>query len=71
VDTDAAPDADELHRLIAESRLDDAPPHQPAPDRFVYRIDVDGQVTTLGEGQLSPPQQALVRRVLEADSPEN
>lgn len=41
-----------LQRLIDQIDLDDLPAPTPAPDRFVYTIDVGGRTTQIGEEDL-------------------
>jgi len=61
VDTDERPDADDWKRLVDRADLRDR--GRPAPDRFVYRIDVDGRTAHVGEADLDEPTRALIDRV--------
>lgn len=69
VDTDGRPDADDWHRMVARAGLDDPADltdRGPAgrPDRYVYRIEVDGRTAQVGEADLDEPTRALVDSVL-------
>lgn len=64
VDTRGRRDADDWHDLVRRADLGSAPPHRPAPDRFVYIIDVDDQQVTIGEQDLAGARLELVDRVL-------
>lgn len=63
VDTDGRPDADHWHRMVARADLSDRGPGG-GPDRFVYRIEVDGRTAQVGEADLDEPTRALVDSVL-------
>jgi hypothetical protein len=67
VDTDGRPDAAEWEELVRTAGLDAAPASPPQPDRFTYRIDVDGRTVTVAEQDLTGPLHTLVQRVLAAD----
>jgi hypothetical protein len=64
VDTAERPDARELEELVASAQLDALPETPPQPDRFTYRIDVDGREVTVAEPDLTGPMHTLVERVL-------
>lgn len=64
VDTAGRGDADDWHTLVRRADLGSAPPHRPAPDRFVYTIEVDGDEVTVGEADLTGPLEELIDRVL-------
>ncbi|WP_233358602.1 protealysin inhibitor emfourin [Thermomonospora amylolytica] len=53
-----------LRDLLDRVDLNGMPPPGRVPDRFVYEIDVDGRVTTVGEAELTGPLRELVRHVL-------
>jgi len=53
-----------LRELVARVDLGRLPPPGRIPDQFVYEIDIDGQVTTVGEAQLTGPLRELVHHVL-------
>ncbi len=57
-------DAAARHDLVRRADLAGVPPHQPAPDRFVYTIIVDGHEVTVGEAELTEPLRELADRVL-------
>jgi hypothetical protein len=67
LDTDAlSPDeAQELHALVEEARLDDVPEPGRArgPDRFTYELTIDDRRITLPEGAMTPARRALVKRL--------
>jgi hypothetical protein len=67
IDTEGRPDAAEFEELVRTARLDHVRESPPQPDRFTYRIDVDGHTVTAGESDLTGPLHTLVRRVLAAD----
>ncbi|MCW2569379.1 MAG: Metalloprotease [Mycobacterium sp.] len=67
VDTDGRPDAAEWEELVRTAGLDAVPASRPQPDRFTYRVDVDGRTVTVGEHDLTGPLHTLVQRVLAAD----
>lgn len=76
VDTARRGDADLWERLVREAGLaartgpENAAPHQPAPDRFVYTIRVDQREVSVGEADLTEPLRELIDRVLSAGSPD-
>lgn len=53
-----------LHRLVDRVDLGRVPPPGRIPDQFVYEIDIDGHVATVGEAQLTGPLRELVHHVL-------
>nr|WP_245536875.1 MULTISPECIES: protealysin inhibitor emfourin [Thermomonospora] len=53
-----------MRELVARVDLGRLPPPGRIPDQFVYEIDIDGQVTTVGEAQLTGPLRELVHHVL-------
>jgi hypothetical protein len=67
VDTDGRADAAEWEELVKTAGFDALPASPPQPDRFTYRIDVDGRTVTVGERDLTGPLHTLVQRVLSAD----
>ena len=64
VDTDRRPDAAEWEELVRTAGLAAVPASRPQPDRFTYRVDVDGRTVTVGEPDLTGPLHTLVHRVL-------
>ncbi|HEY0487781.1 MAG TPA: protealysin inhibitor emfourin [Mycobacteriales bacterium] len=65
VDTAGRPDAAEFEELVRSARLGAVGPAKTGqPDRYSYRVDVDGHTVTLGEDDLSGPLHTLVERVL-------
>lgn len=64
VDTAGRSAAGAWHDLVHRADLERPPEHQPAPDRFVYTITVDGREITVGEAELTEPLRELVDRVL-------
>lgn len=63
VDTEGRPDADDWHRMVDQADLTDRGPGG-RPDRYVYRIEVDGRTAQVGEADLDEPTRALVDSVL-------
>lgn len=63
VDTEGRPDADDWHRMVDQADLTDRGP-EGRPDRYVYRIEVDGRTAQVGEADLDEPTRALVDSVL-------
>ncbi|MQA98511.1 MAG: hypothetical protein GEV11_29410 [Streptosporangiales bacterium] len=64
VDTGGRGDAAAWQELVRRARLDAAPAYRPAPDRYVYDIEVDGRSYRVGEADLGGPMAELVDRVL-------
>lgn len=64
VDTEGRGDAEAWHGLVRRADLANAPPHRPAPDRFVYTIRVDAEEVTVSEQDLAGALLELVDRVL-------
>jgi hypothetical protein len=65
VDTSTRDDAKELEELVRTARLDAVPASPPQPDRYVYKVDVDGKEVTVAEPDLDGPLHTLVKKVLE------
>jgi hypothetical protein len=67
VDTETlAPDeAQELHALVDEARLDEVGEPGPArgPDRFTYELTLDDRRITLPESEMTPARRELVKRL--------
>jgi hypothetical protein len=67
VDTDKLPaeQAQELHALVEEAKLDEVP--QPGrargPDRFTYELTIDDRRVTLPESEMTPARRELVKRL--------
>lgn len=53
-----------LARLVDRVDLGSVPPPGRIPDQFLYRIDIDGSETAVGEAQLNGPLRELVHYVL-------
>ncbi|MGH3320597.1 MAG: protealysin inhibitor emfourin [Streptosporangiaceae bacterium] len=64
IDVGDRADAEEWTRLIRDADLDHVRPHVPAPDRFVYRIDIGDTHVSVGEAELTGPIRRLIDRVL-------
>jgi hypothetical protein len=56
--------AQEVRQLLRRVDLQQITTSGPAPDRFVYTVEVDHQSVTLGERDLSPDLQRVVQIVL-------
>jgi hypothetical protein len=54
-----------LNGLVDRVDLGRVPPPGRIPDQFVYQIDIDGRVATVGEAQLTGPLRELVHHVLD------
>lgn len=66
VDTDQRPDAGDWKHLVDRADLSDRGHPPGKPDRYVYRIDVDGRTAHVGEADLDEPTRALIDRVFAA-----
>jgi hypothetical protein len=71
VDTSGRPDAAEWEELVRTSGVTSGSAPLPGrgsgagqPDRFTYKIDVDGREVTVAEHELTGPLHTLVQRVL-------
>ncbi|HEV7825968.1 MAG TPA: protealysin inhibitor emfourin [Mycobacteriales bacterium] len=67
VDTTGRADAPEWEELVRTARLDSVPAASRAPgqpDRYTYRVDVDGREVTVPEQSLTGPLHTLVQKVL-------
>lgn len=64
VDTSARDDAEDWHDLVRRADLTGRGEPAGRPDRFTYRIDVDGTTAHIGETDLDEPTRELVDRVL-------
>lgn len=64
IDTEERSDADAWHALVRQADLANAPPHRPAPDRFVYTIRVEDDEVTISEQDLAGALLELVDRAL-------
>ena len=64
VDTSARDDAADWHDLVRRADLSGRGEPTGRPDRFTYRIDVDGTTAHVGEADLDEPTRELVDRVL-------
>lgn len=64
VDTEDRGDAEDWRALVRRADLRNAPPHRPAPDRFVYTVRVDAEEVTVSEQDLAGALLELVDRVL-------
>jgi hypothetical protein len=67
LDTEALPpeEAQELHALVEEAKLDDVPEPVRArgADRFTYELTVGDRRITLPESEMTPARRALVKRL--------
>ena len=67
VDTDKLPpdEAQELHALVEEAKLDEVGAPGPArgPDRFTYELTIDDRRVTLPESEMTPARRELVKRL--------
>ncbi|NMH97251.1 hypothetical protein HF526_07970 [Pseudonocardia sp. K10HN5] len=64
VDTAQRADASEWDELVKTARLDSVSRPKNKPDRFTYRVEVDGRTVTVAEPDLHGPLHTLVERVL-------
>jgi hypothetical protein len=68
VDTSSLPPAEaaQLEHLVARAGLDALPPMAPTdPDRFEYRLEVDGRTFTFGERQVRAALRPLLAALLD------
>jgi hypothetical protein len=66
VDTDtlAPEEAQELHALVEDAKLDEIPePGARGPDRFTYELTIDGRRLPLPEEAMTPARRALIKRL--------
>jgi hypothetical protein len=67
VDTETLPpeEAQELHALVDEARLDEVAAPGPArgADRFTYELTIDGRSITLPETAMTPARRELIKRL--------
>ena len=67
LDTETLPpeEAQELHALVEEAKLDEVPEPGRArgPDRFTYEVSIDDRRVTLPESEMTPARRALVKRL--------
>ncbi|HEY3685697.1 MAG TPA: protealysin inhibitor emfourin [Streptosporangiaceae bacterium] len=68
VDTAGRADADAWHALVGRADLGAEGPPAGRPDRYVYRISVDGRTAHVGEADLDDPTRELIDRVFESGS---
>lgn len=66
IDTSERDDAQEWHDLVRRADLSAHEESAGKPDRYTYRVDVDGRTTKIGEADLDEPTRLLVNRVLAA-----
>lgn len=67
VDTEGRPDADALHALVDRADLGGREPSTGRPDRYTYRISVDGRTAHVGEEDLDDPTRELIDRVFRSE----
>jgi len=67
VDTEtlAPEEAQELHALVDEAKLDEVgePGRARGADRFTYEVTVDDRRVSLPESELTPARRALIKRL--------
>ena len=64
-ETLASDEAEALHALLEEAKLDEVPEPGRArgPDRFSYELRVDDRRVTLSEADMTPARRELVKRL--------
>jgi hypothetical protein len=67
VDTDRLPDAEHWQAVLGRIGLAGLPASRPRPDRFVYTIEIDGQVARIGEADMTGALRELVDMVMEQE----
>ena len=55
----------EVETLLGRIDVRSLAPHRPQPDRFVYSFDLDGEMVTVGEQDLTPDLEQLTRLLLD------
>jgi Emfourin len=65
LDTETLPpeEAQELHALVEEAKLDEVGVPRRGPDRFTYELTVGDRRVTLPESEMTPARRALVKRL--------
>ena len=59
------PRTPEVESLLGRIDVRSLAAHRPQPDRFVYSFDLDGEVATVGEQDLTPDLEQLTRLLLD------